>query len=184
MSSFFQYQFLKRLKSFNIYTLRWKDKMLLCTVHFVVAVQLLSPVRLRDPMHCSMPDFPVLHCLPKLAQTRAHWVTQPSHPLSPLLLLPSIFPSLGVFSSESALHTRWPKYQNFSFNTNPSNEYSVLIFFRIDWLNLLTVQGTLKSLLECHSLKAPVLLCIHDYWKNHTWLYGPPNIHTWLLEKP
>ena len=158
--------------------------MLLCTVHFVVAVQLLSPVRLRDPMHCSMPDFPVLHCLPKFAQTRAHWVTQPSHPLSPLLLLPSIFPSLRVFSSESALHTRWPKYQNFSFNTNPSNEYSVLIFFRIDWLNLLTVQGTLKSLLNATVWKHQFFCAymttgktihdymdhptsIHDYWKNH-----------------
>ena len=97
------------------------------------------------------------------------------------LLLPSVFPTIRVFSSESALHTRWPKYQNFSFNTNPSNEYSVLIFFRIDWLNLLTVQGTLKSLLQHYSSKASILphsdffilqlslTSIQYYWKK-TWL--------------
>ena len=75
----------------------------------------------------------------------------------PLLLLPSIFPSIGVFSNESALHIRWPKYWSFSFSISPSNEYSRLIFFRIDWLDLLAVQGTLKSLLQHHSSKASVL---------------------------
>ena len=115
--------------------------------------------------------------LPEFAQTHVRWVAdaiQPSHPLPSLLLLPSIFPSLRVFSSESALHIRWPKYQSFSFNINPSNEYSVLISFRIDWLNRLIVQGTLKSLLECHTLKASAL-CSAFFW---------PSIHTWLLEKP
>ena len=75
-------------------------------------------------------------------------------PCSPLLLLPSIFPSIWVFSNESALHIRWPKYWSFSFNISPSNEYSGLISFKIDWLILLTVQGTLKSLLQHHSSKA------------------------------
>ena len=75
----------------------------------------------------------------------------------PLLLLLSIFPSITVFSNESVLHTRWPKYWRFSFSISPSNEYSGLISFRIDWLDLLSVQGTLKSLLQHHSSKAPIL---------------------------
>ena len=77
----------------------------------------------------------------------------------PLLLLPSIFPSIRVFSSESVPHIRWPKYLTFSFSISPSNEYSRLIFFRMDWFDLLAVQGTLKSLLQHHSLKASVLRC-------------------------
>ena len=77
----------------------------------------------------------------------------------PLLLLPSIFPSMRVFSSESALHIRWPKYWSFSFNINPSNEHPGLISFRMDWLDLLEVQGTLKSLLQHHSSKASILQC-------------------------
>ena len=76
----------------------------------------------------------------------------------PLLLLPSIFPSIMVFSNESVLHIGWPKYRNFSFSTSPSNEHSGLISFRMDWLNLLAVQGTLKSLLQHHSSKASILL--------------------------
>ena len=75
----------------------------------------------------------------------------------PLLLLPSIFPNIRVFSNESALRIRWPKYWSFSFSFSPSNEYSGLISFRIDWLDLLAVQGTLKSLLQHHSSKAPIL---------------------------
>ena len=77
----------------------------------------------------------------------------------PLLLLPSIFPSIRVFSNESVLHIRWPKYWSFSFSINPSNEYSRLISFRMDWLDLLVVQGTLKSLLQHHSSKASILQC-------------------------
>ena len=88
----------------------------------------------------------------ELAQTHV----MPSHLLSSLLLLPSVFPSIRVFSSESVLHIRWPKYLSFSFSINPSNEYSGLIFFRIDWLDLLAVQGPLKSLLQHHSSKASI----------------------------
>ena len=82
-----------------------------------------------------------------------------NHPIlcHPLLLLPSIFPSIRVFSKESVLHIRWPKYWSFSFGISPSNEYSGLISFRIDWLDLLAVQGTLKSLLQHHSSKASIL---------------------------
>ena len=93
----------------------------------------------------------------------------------PLLLPPSIFPSIRVFSSESALHIRWPKYWSFSFNISPSNEHPGLISFRMDWLDLLAVQGTLKSLLQHHSstlalsfLYSPTLTSIHDYWKNQS----------------
>ena len=77
----------------------------------------------------------------------------------PLLLLPSIFPSIRVFSNESALCIRWPKYWHFSFNISPSKEHPALISFRMDWLDLLEVQGTLKSLLQCHSSKASILQC-------------------------
>ena len=77
----------------------------------------------------------------------------------PLLLLPSVFPSIRVFSSESVLHIRWPKYWRFSFNISPSKEYSGLISFRMDWLDLLAVRGTLKSLLQHHSSEASILLC-------------------------
>ena len=82
---------------------------------------------------------------------------QPSHPLSSLFILPSIFPRIRVFSNESALHIRWPEYWSFSFSISPSNEYSGLISFRMDWLDLLAVQGTLKSLLQHHSSKASIL---------------------------
>ena len=97
----------------------------------------------------------------------------------PLLLLLSIFPSIRVFSSASVLHIRWPKYWSFSFSMSPSNEYSGLISFRMDWLDLLAVQGTLRSLLQHHGSKASILWCsvffvsptltsIHNYWKNHS----------------
>ena len=94
----------------------------------------------------------------------------------PLLLLPSIFPSIRVFSSELALHIRWLKYWSFSFSISPVNEYSGLISFRIYWLDLSAVQGILKSLLQHHSLKPSVLYCptltsVHEYWKNHSFDY-------------
>ena len=113
-------------------------------------------------MDCSMPGFPVHHQFPEPAQTHVHRVgdtMQPSHPLHPLLLLPSIFPSIRVFSTESVLHIRWPKYWSFSFSISPSNEYSGLISFKIDWFDLLAVQGTLKSLLQHHSSKASIVRC-------------------------
>ena len=105
----------------------------------------------------------------------------PSHHLilcHPLLLLHSIFPSIRVFSKEPVLRIRWPKYWSFSFSISLSNEYSVLISFRMDWFDLLAVQETLKSFLQHHSSKAQILRCsaffmvqftsIHDYWKNHS----------------
>ena len=104
-----------------------------------------------DPMDCSTPGFPVLHHLLEFARTHVHRVgdtIQPSHPCRPLLLLPSIFPSIRVFSTyESALHIRWPEYWNFSFSISLCSEYSVLISFRIDWFDLLVVQRSLTSLL-------------------------------------
>ena len=114
--------------------------------------------------------------LPKLMSIES---VMPSNHLilcHPLLLLPSIFPSIRVFSNELALHNRWPKY--WSFSISPSNEYSGLISFRMDWLDLLAIQGTLNSLLQHHSSKASILqhsaffivqlTSIHDYWKNHS----------------
>ena len=111
-------------------------------------------------MDCSKPGFPVHHQLPEFAQTQVHQVDdaiQPFHPLSSPSLLPSVFPSIRVFSNESVLHIRWPEYWSFSFSISPSNEYSGLISFRIDWLDLLAVQGTLKSLLQHHSSMALIL---------------------------
>ena len=106
---------------------------------------------LCGPMDCSTPGLPVHHQLPELTQTHVHQIgdaIQPSHLLCrPLLLLPSIFLSIRVFSNESVLCIRWPKYWSFSFSISPSNEYSGLIAFRIDWFDLLAVQATLKSLL-------------------------------------
>ena len=107
--------------------------------------------------------------------------SHPNHSIlcHPLLHLPSIFPSIRVFSNESVLHIRWPKYWSFSFSISPSSEHPGLISFRMDWLDILAVQGTLKSLLQHHSSKAsilwlsaffhsPTLTSIHDYWKKHT----------------
>ena len=109
---------------------------------------------LCDPMNCSVPGLPVHHQLPEFTQTHVHRVRdaiQPSHPLSSPLLLPPIPPSIRVFSNESTLRMRWPKYWSFSFSIIPSKEIPGLIFFRMDWLDLLAVQGTLKSLLQHHS---------------------------------
>ena len=135
---------------------------------------------LCDPMKRSMPGFPVHHQLLESTQTHVHRVSdaiQPSHLCRPLLLQPSIFPSIRVFSNESVLHIRWPKHWSFSFSISPSNDYSGLISFRIDWLDLLAAQGTLKSLLQHHSSKVSILLhflyhptltSICDCWKNHS----------------
>ena len=94
-----------------------------------------------------------------------------------LLLSPSIFPSIRLFSNESVLHIRWPKYWHFSFNISPSNERSGLISFRMNWLNVLAVQGTLKSLLQHHSSKASIL------WHS-AFFKSSSHTHTWPLEKP
>ena len=114
---------------------------------------------LCDPMNRSTPGLPVHHQLPEFIQTHAHRVVVPfSHFIlcRPLLLLSPIPPSIRVFSNESTLPMRWPKYWSFSFHISPSNEHPGLICFRMDWLDLLTVQGTLKSLLQHHSSKASI----------------------------
>ena len=113
-------------------------------------------------MYCSTPGFPVHHQILEFTQTHVHWVGDASNHLilcCPLLFLPSIFPSNKVFSNESVLCIRWPKFWSFSFNISPSSEHPGLISFRMDWLDLLAVQGTLKSLLQHHSSKASILLC-------------------------
>ena len=127
-----------------------------------VKVKSLSRVRLCNPMDCSTPGLPVRHQLPELAQTHVHRAGDASSHLilcRPLLLLPSVFPSIRVFSNESVLCMRWPKYWSFSFSISPSNEHPGLISFRMDWLHLLAVQGTLKSLLQYRSSKASSLQC-------------------------
>jgi len=115
---------------------------------------------LCDLKDCSMPGLPAHHQTPEFTQTHVHWVGDAIHlTLCHPLLLPSIFPSIRIFSSESVLHIRWPKYWSFSFSISPSNEYSGLISFRMDWLDLVAVQGTLKSLFQYHSSKASILRC-------------------------
>ena len=111
-------------------------------------------------MNCSKPGLPIHHQLPEFTQTRVHCVSdaiQPSHPLSSSSLPALNISQHQIFSNESALHIRWPKNLSFSFSISPSNEYSELISFRMDWLDLLAVQGTLKSLLQHHSSKTSIL---------------------------
>ena len=111
-------------------------------------------------MGCSMPGLPVPHHLLKFTQVRVHWINdaiQLSLHLLPFLLLPSISLIIRVFSNESALRIRWPKYWRFSFSISPSKEFSGLISLRLDWFDLLAVQGTLKSLPQHHSSKASML---------------------------
>ena len=129
---------------------------------------------LCDPMECSTPGFPVHHQYPELAQTHIHRISdtiQPSCPLSSPSPLASIFPSLRVFSSESAFCIRWPNYWSFSFSNNPANGCTVSISFRISWFDLLAVQGTLKCLLQNHNSKA-------SFFCTHLSLYTNSHIHT------
>ena len=140
-----------------------------------------SCLTLCDPMNHSTPGLPVHHWLPEFTQTHVHLVGDAiSHLIlcCPLLLLPPIPPSIRVFSNDSTLPMRWQKYWSFSFSISPSNEHTGLNSFRMDWLDLLAVQGTLKSLLQHHSseasifsalsfLHSPTLTSIHDHWKNH-----------------
>ena len=155
-----------------------ENKERLSAVQFTSVAQ--SCPTLCDPMYCSTLGFPVLHCLQSLLKLMPIESMMLSNHLilcCPLLLLPSIFPSIRVFSSGSGLCIRQPKYWNFSFSISPSNEYSGLISFRIDFsIDLLVVQGTFNSLLQ-HSSKAsilrrflygPTLTSIHDYWKNQS----------------
>ena len=113
-------------------------------------------------MNCSTPGLPVHHQLPEFTQTHVHRVSDASNQFIlcySLLFLPSIFPRIRIFSNESVLRIRWPKYWSFSFSPSPSDENPGLISFRMDWLDLLAVQGTLKSLLQHHSSKASILRC-------------------------
>ena len=117
---------------------------------------------LCDPINRSTPGLPVHHQLPEFTQTHVHQVgdgIQPSHPLLSLSPPAPIPPSIRVFSNESTLCMRWPNYWGFSFSISPSNEHPGLVSFRVDWLDLLAVQGTLKSLLQHHSSKASILQC-------------------------
>ena len=145
-----------------------------------------SWLTLCAPMDCSTPGLPVHYQLPEFTQTHVHWVgdaIQPSHPLSSPSPPPSIFPSIRVFSNESVLRIRCPKYWSFSFSISPSNEYSGLISFRIEWFDLCAVQGNLKSPLQHHSSKASVLQYFlssaflqsnsHIHIKPQLWLDGP-----------
>ena len=144
-----------------------------CSVQFSSVTQ--SYLTLCNPMSCSMPGHPVHHQLLEFTQThvyRVSDVTQPSHPLLSPLLLPPIPPSIRVFSNESTLHMRWPKYWNFSFRISPSNEHPGLISFRMDWLDILAVQGTLKNLLQHHSSKTSIL-------RHSVFFMVQSHIHTW-----
>ena len=117
---------------------------------------------LCNPMDCQKPGLPLHHQVPEFTKTHLHGVgdaIQPSHPLLSPSPVPSIFPSIRVFSNKSVLHIRLPKYWNFSFNIRPSNEHSRLISFKMDQLDLLAVQGTLKSLLQHHSSEASIHRC-------------------------
>ena len=134
-----------------------------------VLVQLSSVTQscpaLCNPMDCSTPGLPIHHKLPEFTQTHVHWVGDAIEPedviilCRPLLTLPSIFPGIRVFSNESTLRMRWPKYWSVSFSISPSNEHPGLISLRMDWLDLLAVQEISKSLLQHHSSKASILLC-------------------------
>ena len=142
------------------------------------SVQSLNVSDSFNPMNCSTPGLPVHYQLLEFTQTHLHWVGDATNHLilCQPLLLPLILPSIRVFSNEAALHIGWLKYCSFSLNNSPSNEHSGLSSFRMDWLDLLAVQGTLKSLLQHHSSKtssselsflySPTLTSVHDYWKN------------------
>ena len=156
---------------------RWMDKK--AVVQFGSLAQ--SCPTLCDPMNqgARQASLSITNSRSSLKLTSIELVMPSNHLIlcHPLLLLPSIFPSIRVFSNESALCIRWPKYWSFSFNISPSNEYSGLISFRMDWLDLLAVQGTLKSLLQHHSSKASIL-------RRSAFFTSSSHIHTWPLEKP
>ena len=153
------------------------------SLYFTSVAQLY--LNLWDPMDCCTPgSLSVHHQLPELTETHIHWVGDailPYHPLSSPSFLPSIFPSIRVFSNESVICITWPKYWSFSFSISLSNEYSGLISFRLDWFDLLAVQRTLKSLLQHYTWKVssvlsllygPTLTSVHDYWKNHSFKWS------------
>ena len=128
-----------------------------------------SRLTLCDPMDCSTPGLPVHHQLPEFTQTHVHWVgdaIQPSHPLRPLFLPPSLFPSIRVFSSELVLCIRRPNYWSFSFSISPANEYSELISFRIDWLDLLQCKGLSRVFSNTTVQKHPFFGTQPFLWSN------------------
>src|SRR5574337_230983 len=155
-------------------------KFIISSVQFSSVTQ--SCPTLCDPMNRSMPGLPVHRQLPEFTQTHIHELVMPSSHLilcRPLFLLPPIPPSIRVFSNESTLRMRWPKYWSFSFSISPSKEYPGLISFRMDWLDLLAVQGTLQESFPIPQFKSinssvlsflytPTLTSVHDYWKNHS----------------
>ena len=148
----------------------WKDNR---SVEFRSVAQ--SCPTLCDPMTCSTPGLPVHHQLPEFTQTHVHWVgdaIQPSHPLSSPSPPAPKPPRIRVFSNESTLRMRWPKYWTFNLSIRPSNEHPGLISFRMDWLDLLAVQGTLKSLLQHHSSK-------HQFFGAELYSQSNSHIHTW-----
>ena len=180
---------LKCWSQFNIYF--WKSmNLLLVLMYFIVrfcvcvcSIQFSSVIQscltFCDPMDCSTLGFLVLHYLPKVAQTHVLWVDDvinisssvtPSPP-------PSVFPSIRIFSGDSAHCIRWPKYLSFSFSISTSNKYSQLTSFRIDWFDLLGIQGTLKSLFSTTVWK-------HLFFGTQPSLWSNSHNHTWLLEKP
>ena len=135
---------------------------------------------LCDPMDCSTPDLPVHHQLKEFTQTHVHWVIdaiQSSHPLSSLFLPPSIFPSIRLFSKESVLCIRWPKYWSFSFNISPSNEYSGLI--SLGWTDWISLQS--KGLSRVFS---NITVQKHQFLGTQLSLWSNCHIYTWPLEKP
>ena len=148
-------------------TIKWnKYGKILKTVKSGIVIQFSSVAQscptLCNPMNCSMPGLPFHHQLPEFTQTQSIESVMPSSHLilgRPLLLLSPIPPSIRVFSNESTLGMRWPKYWSFSFSIIPSKEIPGLISFRMEWLDLLAVQGTLKSLLQYHSSKESILWC-------------------------
>ena len=163
----------KALSSEIVFT--WSDSKL-SSFQFSRSV-VSNSLRPHEPQHARLPcpsPTPGVHPNPC---PLSRWCHPTISSCCPLLLLPSIFPSIRVFSNESALHIRWPKYWSFRFSISPSSEHPGLISFRMDWLDLLAIQGTLKSLLHHHSSKASILL--------HSALFiSNAHIHTWPLEKP
>ena len=152
--------------------------------HYWASVQFSSVAQscstLRDPMNHSTPGLPVHHQLPEFTQTHVHWVAdaiQRSILCCPLLLPLSIFPSIRVFSNESVLPIRGPKYWSFHFSISPSNEYSGLISFRMDWLDFFVVEGTLSRVFSNTTVQK------HQFFGAQLSLQSNSHIHTWLLEK-
>ena len=152
----------------------WHSLLLLC---LIIIVQLLSPVWLfvTSWTAARQASLSLTISLSLFKLMSIEWVMPCNYLILclPLLLLPSVFPSIRVFSNKSALHIRWPKYWSFSFSTSPSNEYSGLISFRIDWFDSLVVQGTLKNLLQHHSLKALILWASAFFMVQLSYTYLP-----------